>query len=196
MLAVLAPGFVVNVLGISAADSVFVLAPAGLGMVLGTVALQRFGQWVDRHWLSNLGLAVFAACTLLLGLLGPGWNTVYRVAQSLLGDPLPLAGFYGLISIVMLVTLVEGVAFVAIFVPAQTIMQERVPVALRGRLFAVAMVLSNVCSIGPLLLAGGLADVLGVDRAFTLIGVGLFAITAASIGATQTLRRQGALEAV
>src|SRR5581483_2717904 len=35
VLAVLAPGFVVNVLGIRAADSVYVLAPAGVGMVVG-----------------------------------------------------------------------------------------------------------------------------------------------------------------
>ena len=189
LLAVLAPGFVVNVMGIGAADSVFVLAPAGLGMVLGTVLLQRYGQSMDRHWLSNIGLLAFSACMLALGLLGPGWGFMYRLLQELSDQQLPLLGFYGLISIVMLVTLVAGLAFVAIFVPAQTVMQERTPVALRGRLFAVAMVLSNVTSIAPLLLAGGAADLLGVARAFTLVGIVLFALTAASIKATRDLPR-------
>jgi MFS family permease len=184
VLAVLAPGFVVNVLGIDAADSVFVLAPAGLGMVAGTVFLNRLGQWFDKHWMTNAGLVVVSASMLVLGLLGPGWNVVYRAAQALAGGPLPLLGFYGLISIVMLVGLLAGFAFVAIFVPAQTLMQERTPVALRGRLFAVAMVMSNVTSIAPLLLAGAVADILGVAKAFTLLGLGLFAITAASIRAS------------
>jgi len=184
VLAVLAPGFVVNVLGIRAADSVYVLAPAGVGMVVGTAFLNRFGQWLDKHWMTNAGLLVVSACMLVLGLLGPGWSALYRSAQQLAGGTLPLPGFYGLISIVMLVGLIAGFAFVAIFVPAQTLMQERTPVALRGRLFAVAMVLSNVASIAPLLLAGAVADVLGVAKALTLLGLGLFAITAASIKAS------------
>jgi MFS family permease len=94
----------------------------------------------------------------------------------------------------MLVGLVAGFAFVAIFVPAQTIMQERTPMALRGRLFAVAMVLSNLASIGPLLLAGAIADVLGVARAFTLLGLTLFAISAASVRASA--RRGSALDSL
>jgi len=185
VLAVLAPGFVVNVLGIDAADSVFILAPAGLGMVVGTALLNRLGQWFDKHWVTNAGLVVFSACMLLLGLLGPSWAFVYHGLQALLGHRLPLLGFYGLISVVMLVALVAGFAFVAIFVPAQTLMQERTPVALRGRLFAVAMVLSNVTSIAPLLLAGAVADLLGVARAFTLLGLTLFAVSAASIRVSQ-----------
>ena len=43
---------------------------------------------------------------------------------------------------------------------------------------------TTVTSIGPLLLAGAVADVLGVAKAFTLLGLGLFALTAASIRAS------------
>src|SRR6202158_4056538 len=64
-----------------------------------------------------------------------------------------------------------GLGFVSIMVPAQTFLQERAPVELRGRVFAVQLMLSNFASIVPLLLLGGLADVIGVDKTLLLIGV-------------------------
>ncbi|MBV8720190.1 MAG: hypothetical protein JOZ65_34425, partial [Chloroflexi bacterium] len=72
---------------------------------------------------------------------------------------------------VMLLALIAGFGFVAIMVPAQTFLQERAPVELRGRVFAVQLMLSNFASIVPLLLLGGLADVIGVDETLLLIGI-------------------------
>jgi len=72
---------------------------------------------------------------------------------------------------IMALALVAGFGFVSIMVPAQTFLQERAPVELRGRVFAVQLMLSNVASIVPLLLLGGLADVIGVDKTLLLIGV-------------------------
>ena len=71
----------------------------------------------------------------------------------------------------MALALVAGLGFVSIMVPAQTFLQERAPVELRGRVFAVQLMLSNFASIVPLLLLGGLADVIGVDRTLMLIGL-------------------------
>jgi MFS family permease len=72
---------------------------------------------------------------------------------------------------VMALALIAGFGFVAIMVPAQTFLQERAPVELRGRVFAVQLMLSNFASIVPLLLLGGLADVIGVDTTLLLIGL-------------------------
>jgi MFS family permease len=72
---------------------------------------------------------------------------------------------------VMAMALVAGLGFVAIMVPAQTYLQERAPVELRGRVFAVQLMLSNFASIIPLLLLGGLADLIGVDFTLLLIGI-------------------------
>ena len=81
----------------------------------------------------------------------------------------------GQVSVVVLpvmgLALIAGFGFVAIMVPAQTFLQERAPVELRGRVFAVQLMLSNFASIVPLLLLGGLADVIGVDKTLLLIGV-------------------------
>jgi MFS family permease len=70
----------------------------------------------------------------------------------------------------MLLALIAGFGFVSIMVPSQTHLQEQAPVELRGRVFAVQLMLSNVATIVPLLLLGGLADLIGVDKTLVLIG--------------------------
>src|SRR5207245_6446761 len=72
---------------------------------------------------------------------------------------------------IMGLALIAGFGFVAIMVPSQTFLQERAPVELRGRVFAVQLMLSNFASVVPLLLLGGLADLIGVDETLVLIGV-------------------------
>jgi hypothetical protein len=139
-------------------------------MVAGTALLNRWGHLFDKHFLSNLGLFIVATCLGLTGGLALG------VAMITGGNP-PLITLPGLgeVSVVVLpvmaLALVAGLGFVAIMVPAQTFLQERAPVELRGRVFAVQLMLSNFASIIPLLLLGGLADLIGVDFTLLLIGV-------------------------
>ncbi|HEY2594613.1 MAG TPA: hypothetical protein VGK33_11995, partial [Chloroflexota bacterium] len=121
-------------------------------------------------FLGNLGLFTVAAC---LGLTG---GIAYMVEVVTSGNPplitLPLLGEVSVVVMpVMALALVAGFGFVSIMVPAQTLLQERAPVELRGRVFAVQLMLSNFASIIPLLLLGGLADLIGVDVTLVLIGV-------------------------
>ena len=81
----------------------------------------------------------------------------------------------------MLTTLIAGVGFVAVIVASQTIIQERVPAAVRGRVFAVQLMLSNVVSIVPLVGLGGLADLIGVGRTLVLLGLSILAVALVSI---------------
>src|SRR5205085_10091456 len=83
---------------------------------------------------------------------------------------------------IMAMALVAGFGFVSIMVPAQTFLQERAPVDLRGRVFAVQLMLSNFASIVPLLLLGGLADVIGVEKTLLLIGVLIAVAGVVSVG--------------
>jgi hypothetical protein len=172
VVATLVPGFAERLLHVRTEDAVFVMAPAGIGMVAGTAALNRWGDHVEKHFLTNVGLLVVAVC---LGVTG---GVAYVVDWLTDGEP-PLIGLAGLgqvsvvVPVVMGLALVAGLGFVAIMVPAQTFLQERAPVELRGRVFAVQLMLSNFASIVPLLLLGGLADVIGVDTTLMLIGVAI-----------------------
>ena len=170
VVATLVPGFAERLLHMDAEDAVFVMAPAGIGMVAGTALLNRWGDRIEKHFLTNVGLFLVAAC---LGLTG---GLAYVTEQLTAGNPvlidLPTLGEVSVIvPFIMALALIAGLGFVAIMVPTQTYLQERAPVELRGRVFAVQLMLSNFASIVPLLLLGGLADVIGVDETLVLIGV-------------------------
>jgi MFS family permease len=170
VVATLVPGFAESLLHVTAEDAVFIMAPAGIGMVAGTALLNRFGDRFDRHFLTILGLFIVAVC---LGAIG---GLAFVTAWVTGGQPplitLPALGEVSLLVLpVMALAFVAGFGFVAIMVPSQTYLQERAPVELRGRVFAVQLMLSNFVSIVPLLLLGGLADLIGVDSTLMLIGV-------------------------
>ncbi|MBV9325181.1 MAG: MFS transporter [Chloroflexi bacterium] len=170
VIATLVPGFAERMLHVRAEDAVFVMAPAGVGMVMGTALLNRWGDHIEKHFLGNLGLFTVAVC---LGLTG-GLAYVTQVLTA--GNPplisLPLLGEVSVVVLpVMALALIAGFGFVSIMVPAQTLLQERAPVELRGRVFAVQLMMSNFASIVPLVLLGGLADLIGVDVTLLLIGV-------------------------
>lgn len=188
MVATLAPNFAEFVVGIRAEDSVFVLAPAGVGMVAGSIFLSHVGHRLDRHRLIGAGLMVVGSGLLALGALRP-------IANRLLGSPVgrfevPGPPGPGLIAAVMTIALVAGLGFVAIIVASQTVIQERVPSAVRGRVFAVQFALSNLISLLPLVFLAGIADLIGVARTLILLGLGILLIWVATIGAYRTLLRE------
>jgi MFS family permease len=170
IVATLAPTFVVVVLGIRAEDSVFVLAPAGIGTVLGSVLLSRWGDRINRRQLVEWGLMALGSLLALMALAATVWERTGWLADASSGDPSTL-GWRTLIGTIMALAVLAGFAFVAVIVPAQTLIQERALPEVRGRLFAVQMVLSNVASIVPLVALGELADLIGVGRALLLVGL-------------------------
>lgn len=179
VVATLVPGFAERQLQVRAEDAVVVIAPAGIGMVAGTAMLNRWGQRLDKHFLTNVGLLVVGACLAAIGAVAlvAGWLSAGAPPRV----PVPVIGEASVaVPVVMALALVAGFGFVAIMVPAQTLLQEQAPTELRGRVFAVQLMLSNLASILPLVLLGGLADLIGADRTFILIGLLIAAAAAVS----------------
>jgi len=170
VVATLAPTFVVQVLGIRAEDSVFVLAPAGVGTVVGSLLLSRWGDLVDRRRLIEGAVVALGSALALMALTATLWEWAGWLAgppREAIGTP----GWWSLIGAIMLLAVLAGFAFVAIIVPSQTLIQERALPDVRGRLFAVQMVLGNVASVLPLVALGELADSIGVGQALMLVGI-------------------------
>ena len=186
VVATLAPTFVVRELGIRAEDSVFVLAPAGLGTVVGSLLLGRWGDLIDRRRLIELAVMVLGSALGLMALVPAVWAR----AGWIVGSPHEAVGipaWWTLIGAIMLLAVLAGFAFVAIIVPSQTLIQERALPDVRGRLFAVQMVLGNVASVVPLVALGELADSIGVSQALLLVGAVVFT---AGFVSTRLLRIQ------
>jgi hypothetical protein len=147
-------------------------------MVVCTAMLSRWGHSWDKYRLVNGGLVVVSMSILAMGVLGPLWRRVFGALEP---GAFSLQDIGGLIAITMFVALIAGIGFVCMIVPAQTIIQERAPVAIRGRVFSIQFMLSNVLSVLPLIFLGGLADVFGVAETLTGLAVVLFVITLMSI---------------
>ncbi len=180
VVATLVPGFSERVLRVRAEDVVFVMAPAGVGMVGGTALLNRWGRYFDKRFLAIAGLFTVSTSLTFLGLLAFAVGIVSGTNPPLIEMPV-LGQVSVLAPVVMAVSLVAGLGFVSTMVPPQTFLQESAPVELRGRVFAVLLMLSNLVSIFPLIVLGGLADLIGVDLTFVLVGLIVGAVGVLSV---------------
>ena len=174
--AMIAPRFVVAVLGIRADDTVYVLAPAGLGMAIGAVAVGRLNRWLPKELLVVVGGLGVGVGLLLLAVVSPLWNLLFHGLLSMAVDPENHPKIVSLVSMVGLVAGVMGVALSMMLIPSQTMLQEQAPAPSRGRIFAVQIMLGNLASVLPLLFVGGLADLLGVSVVLIGLAAGMFVL--------------------
>jgi MFS family permease len=164
VMAELVPGFARRVLGLQPEDAIYVFWPAGVGLLLSSILIGRFGHRVPRE-----SLAVSGMLGVALGLLGLAW---VGSGSLVFGEPLftRLPELYLTASaLVMFFALVIGMMMAAINIPAQTIVQERSHDAVRGRVLAVQFTIANVVAIPPMLFIGNLADVYGIPRVTILV---------------------------
>jgi MFS family permease len=83
-------------------------------------------------------------------------------------------------AVTMLIAGPMGFAYAMINAPAQTVLHERAPPEMRGRIFATQVVSANFVSLLPLLIIGAMTDLLSVTYVLLLIAgtvVGIAAIS-------------------
>jgi hypothetical protein len=149
MMAMIAPGYATRVLGMLPEDAIFVFAPAGVGMLANTFLIGRFGYKFRREVMSSVGFSAMVLTLFGFGLAGfalPLWSTVPKVPA------------------VMLLSLTLGAEIALVAIPSETLLQEKSPPELRGRVIAVYFLLANMVAIPIMLLVGTAADQVGIAR--------------------------------
>ncbi len=182
----LAPRFADQVLGISTENAVYVFAPSVVGVVVGL----RVVDWLT-HQVSKSSVVTAGFILVVLSMVA-----MAMVPQSarLLENQNPLGLFspgpFGTTAARVMVTLafagMVGFAYSVVNVAGRSLLNERVPLPMQGRVFAAQTVLSNLASIVPLILAGALADWLGVSP--VLIAVAVAVLVVALWSAFQSVR--------
>jgi len=165
----LATPLVTILLGLPSSRMAFIFAPAGIGLVVGSILMPRITRRLGKSRAILLGCITLALAVLLLPLstilaraLQPhGWNT----------SPL-------LLFAIALLMFVAGVALDLINIPAQTAMQEMSPEWIKGRVLALQLMLYNLCSIPIILFIGAIADLFGLDRVIYLLAISIAAFGA------------------
>jgi MFS family permease len=171
MAGALAPGFVREVLKLGERNVLVLVAPAGIGVVLGLGLLNVIGNRISRANAIGTGLLVVGLALLSLAAARPFADVFTSRLGGVLGEALPL--FIGMVSVT---ALFFGLAYAFITVPAMTLLQEQLRDDIRGRVFGVLNVLVSIFSLLPLIFVGPIADVWGVAPVFVLAAVVVFGV--------------------
>lgn len=174
VMAMLAPGFAARVLGMRPENAVIVFAPAGVGMLLATIAIGRWGHVLRRIKFNYFGLVLVG-----IAFAGMGWVSLdyQRLLRPIL-QVYPQAAF-SLTTATMALGLVLGLCLAGVNILAQTTLQQESPPYIRGRVFSVQFMLNNLLGIPPMLALGGAADKIGIPHVMELVG--LFTILLAGL---------------
>lgn len=158
----LAPGYVREVLLLPERSVVLLVAPAGIGVVVGLGALNAVVRRIGHSHVIGVGLAICAGALLVLAAARPVAG-LFRRASAVGGFGEGLPYFVG---VVVVTAFVFGIAYALITVPSMTLVQEELPDLIRGRVFGVLNVLVSVFSLAPLVIVGPIADLWGVAPVF------------------------------
>jgi MFS family permease len=160
----LATPLVTKLFELPASAMAFIFAPAGIGLVVGSVLMPAMTRRLGKTRAILTGSVALAVAILFLPLstivahfLQPrGWNT----------DPL-------LLIFVALIMFACGFAIDLINVPAQTAIQEMTPDWIKGRVLALQLMFYNACSIPVILFIGAIADIFGLANVIYLLSVSI-----------------------
>jgi MFS family permease len=167
MLFTLAPAYVSHVIGIAAQDSYVILGPATGGAILSAVLLGQFLRHIDRSKVLVGSLIANGVTLLALAAIPQAMEQVpdLHVHARLTGA---------------VFSLLLGIEFGAIMIPAITYLMESTSDEIRGRIFALLYMVINGVTAVPVLAAAALSDLIGTAHVIGGLG-GLLIATAVAI---------------
>lgn len=167
----LLPRYATQVLGVTAENAIFVVTPAALGIWLALRFVRGLSGRVSPWWSVGGSYGALVAGVVLLAFVHHLGDAVERANPLGLFSPGPFGESSARIIAAMALAAAMAFAFTFVNVVGRTIVNERIPREMQGRVFAAQSVLTNLASIPPILLTGLLADALGVTPVFFIIGV-------------------------
>lgn len=181
LFAVLVPRYMQAILQVAPDNAVVVFAPVGVGALLGLRMLPWFAGRLGKTKTVAVGLLGLAICLTAFGLVETIAEILERTEHL---NPFGTNRVGGL-SILMTLTMAFagplGFTYAMVNAPAQTLLHERAPVEMRGRVFASQVVLANAVSIVPLMVVGGIADLYGVSPMILAIALAMALMAGLSV---------------
>jgi len=186
LFAVLVPRFMREVLQIRADDAVYVFAPTGVGALLGLRLLPWLAGKVGKDRLVAMGLIGLAVCLVGMGFVESMADLLGRTESLNPFGRERLGGLSLLVALAMLIAGPLGLSYAMVNAPAQTVLHERAPPEMRGRVFGAQLALASVVAIVPLLLVGAVVDLYGVSIVLLSIAAVVAVVAAVSVLLTRS----------
>src|SRR5215218_1404820 len=173
LIAALAPNFVATVVGLPPGDIGYLVAPAGIGVIIGVVIVPRLSSRFRRDALIDWAVVAGGLSLLLLSL-----------SSAILSRVLAPAAVPGMLEVAVAGTLaaILGICNALVLVPSQTILQERSHEHIRARVYATFFTITSVVSFIPIFFAAAAADLFGVVRVLATVAILLIAVGGSSLG--------------
>lgn len=172
---VIVPLYLGRVLETPSENSVFVFAPAALGLVIGLRYAPSVGRIFGEQRVATAGLIGFAACVAAVGFVEPVRAFLVSGLRLPIDQIADLVRIPSLVLITMLISIPAGCFTAFVNVTARTLLLGHTAPTRRGQTVATSQLLVNVGALVPTLLAGIAADVFGVERVAVAIAVVLVA---------------------
>lgn len=169
ILATISPGYANQVLGINVEEFPLVfVAPAALGMLAGAIIIVNVFHKHPKQSIITGGILLSGIAMLLLPY---GSKVASRDFIHIINYYLPHIFDITILHIMSLLAFVLGVANSLVFVPANTIIQEKTTDEFRGKIYGLLNSIAGMCSLLPIIIVGGLSDLVGVANVVTGIGI-------------------------
>jgi MFS family permease len=147
-----------------ASSMAVIFAPAGVGLVLGSIFMPRITQRLGKSraiFVGSISLAITVTLLPLLALL-----TAILKQHDINFRPVEFA-------IAPFIMFAAGVEIDFINIPAQTAIQEQTPEWIKGRVLALQLMLFNTFSIPVIFGVGGITDKFGIDKVLYLLAISM-----------------------
>lgn len=169
ILATLIPGYAESILNVKAEDlSLILFGPAALGMLVSALIIGSKLSKVNKNILMTIGIFISGLVLILLPFTS---RILSQDIFDILNGFIPSLLKINVFNIVLLLAFFAGFANALIFIPSQAIIQEVIPQDFRSKIYGLLYAFIGVFSLLPILVAGGVADIIGVGAVLFLIGL-------------------------
>lgn len=179
----LMPRFTQSVLDIPVRNAIFLFLPSALGILAGLRLVHLLERRIARGWLVGAGFSLLAGSLVGLALTIP----LAMVVGGLTG----LAETPARIAVAVVFSTASAFSFSVLGIASRSLVNERMPLQMQGRIFAAQVVLGNLASIPPILLAGLFSELVGVAPVMLLTVMIL--VSAAAWTLARAVARPGAM---
>jgi MFS family permease len=161
---VIIPLYLKGVLDTGAENTVFVFAPAAIGLLVGLRVAPILARSLGERFTATFGLMLFSVVVASIGLVEQIHSLMSRRGEPLIDRIANQVGIPPLVVMVMILSIPAGLSTSIVSVAARSVLMQRTPPSARGQVVATQSLLQNVGALGPTLLAGIAADLVGVEK--------------------------------
>ncbi len=174
ILATLIPGYARSILQVPAEDlSIILFAPAAAGMIISAFLIGSVFNKTKKEKLMSLGVFISGLVLVLL----PFTSRIFSQGiVTWINILIPTFFELNIFNFVLILAFSAGFANALIFVPSQAAIQEIIPQNFRSKIYGLLFGLIGIFSLLPIMIAGGVADLIGVGAVLLFIGIGILLI--------------------